>query len=67
MSLKKTNIDKKELDKILENADRYLKDFGKKKNLNWFDMSHLLSYLFPETDKEKLLERHMELFDKDKE
>jgi len=52
-----------EIDKILIKADAYLVHFGKNKKLNWFDMSHLLSCLYPDYTKEELLKRHMELFD----
>jgi len=50
---------KPNLETILENADNYLKYFGKKKNLSWFDMSHLLACLFPEYEKEEILEMHL--------
>jgi len=53
------------IDDILIKADKYLEHWGEKKNLNWFDMSHLLSYLFPDYTKEELLKRHMILFDKE--
>jgi len=59
-----------ELEPILEAADRYLRDWQKKwtkadkTNMNWFDMSHLLSYLFPQYTKEQILEIWMDYVDK---
>jgi len=44
-----------DIEKIVIKADLYLKYFGKNKNLDWFDMSHLLSCIFPQYEKEEIL------------
>lgn len=55
-----------EIERIIKSSDTYLRFFGKIKHLNWFDMSHLLSFFVPLT-KEEILNIHMRQFEEDKE
>ena len=50
-----------EINEIIKKADTYLKYHGQKKHLNWFDMSHLLSYIIS-LSKEEIFEIHMQQY-----
>ena len=56
-------INKDELCIAIHRADVYLKYYGQKKGLNWFDMSHLLSFIFFEYTKEEILDIHVKQFE----